>query len=81
MFSYFNDCVRQRYRVFSLMSGEERATLGLYVDDITHQCRYDQLRGRDNEQASDKMLSISQRLISQINQANSSDDSHSSANH
>ncbi len=81
VFSYFNDCVRQRYRVFSLMSGEERATLGLYVDDITHQCRYDQLRGRDNVQASDKMLSISKRLISQINQANSSNDSHSSANH
>ncbi len=81
VFSYFNDCVRQRYRVFSLMSGEERATLGLYVDDITHQCRYDQLRGRDNVQASDKMLSISKLLISQINQANSSNDSHSSANY
>ncbi|ARR48118.1 hypothetical protein BTO19_23190 [Vibrio parahaemolyticus] len=81
VFSYFNDCVRQRYRVFSLMSGEERATLGLYVDAITCQCRYDQLRGHDNAPASNKMHSISQRLISQINQANSSNDSHSNANH
>ncbi|EIO4563399.1 PcfJ domain-containing protein [Vibrio parahaemolyticus] len=67
VFSYLWDCTQQRYRVFSLQSKMERVTLGLYVDPITHRCRYDQLRGRQNAAASNAMELIGKRLINHIN--------------
>ncbi|EJV0278430.1 TPA: PcfJ domain-containing protein [Vibrio parahaemolyticus] len=67
VFSYLWDCTQQRYRVFSLQSKTERVTLGLYVDPITHRCRYDQLRGRQNAAASNAMELVGKRLINHIN--------------
>ncbi|MGR5456822.1 hypothetical protein, partial [Vibrio alfacsensis] len=71
MFSYLEDCVQGRYRVFSLKRGEgqdeERATLGLYQDAITWQCQYDQLRGAQNELSSREMEQVAKQLIQQIN--------------
>ncbi len=67
VFSYLWDCTQQRYRVFSLQSKTERATLGLYIDPITHRCRYDQLRGYQNAAASNAMELVAKRLITQTN--------------
>ncbi|KGT34453.1 hypothetical protein HC02_17705 [Vibrio parahaemolyticus] len=70
VFSYLWDCTQQRYRVFSFQSQDERVTLGLYVDPITHQCRYDQLRGHQNAAASNAMEQVAKLLIVKINDAN-----------
>lgn len=67
VFSYLWDCSQQRYRVFSLQSKTERVTLGLHVDPITHRCRYDQLRGRQNAAASNAMEQVGKRLIKHLN--------------
>ncbi len=67
VFSYLWDCSQQRYRVFSFQSQNERVTLGLYVDPITHQCRYDQLRGHQNAAASNAMEQVAKKLIAQMN--------------
>ncbi|MFM2666608.1 PcfJ domain-containing protein [Vibrio mediterranei] len=71
VFSYLEDCVQGRYRVFSLKRGEgqdeERATLGLYQDAITWQCQYDQLRGAQNQMSSRDMKQVAKQLIQQIN--------------
>ncbi|EGQ8535749.1 PcfJ domain-containing protein [Vibrio parahaemolyticus] len=67
VFSYLWDCSQQRYRVFSFQSQDERVTLGLYVDPITHRCRYDQLRGHQNAAASNAMEQVAKKLIAQMN--------------
>lgn len=67
VFSYFDDCVKQHYRVFSFKSGTERATLGVYLDEITHLCHYDQLRGKQNRLVSKALEPVADRLIKQIN--------------
>ena len=67
VWDYLTDCRKQRYRVFSLSSPAERMTLGLWMNPVSLQCRYDQLRGLDNEPASKGMLQLAKRLIKQIN--------------
>ncbi|MFM2588163.1 PcfJ domain-containing protein [Vibrio sp. TBV020] len=67
VFSYLNSCVRGRYRVFSLRSDNERATLGLYQHPVSQHLQYDQLRGARNQLSSKIMEQITQMLISQIN--------------
>lgn len=67
VFSYLNDCVRGRYRVFSLRSNNERATLGLYRNPVSQDVQYDQLRGARNELSSAVMGQVSKTLIKQIN--------------
>ncbi|MCD1416877.1 PcfJ domain-containing protein [Vibrio parahaemolyticus] len=67
VFSYLWDCSQQRYRVFSLRSESERATLGLYIDPVTHRCRYDQLRSRGNGEVETVLERVANQLIKQIN--------------
>ena len=67
VFSYLQDCYEGQYRVFSLNHNGERATLGLYVDLVTLQYRYDQLRGKGNSLSSKTMQKIAKLLISKIN--------------
>ncbi|WP_083181614.1 PcfJ domain-containing protein (plasmid) [Vibrio scophthalmi] len=67
VWSYLSDCLKQRYRVFSLRTPEERVTLGLYMDPVTLKCTYDQLRGPNNDIASRPMQQLAKRLIKQIN--------------
>ena len=67
VFSYLDDCVNQRYRVFSLIKDSERATLGVHLDEITHQCHYDQLRGKQNNLASKALEQVASRVIQRVN--------------
>jgi hypothetical protein len=67
VFSYLQDCYEGQYRVFSLNNDGERATLGLYVDHVTLQCQYDQLRGKENSLSSKTMQKIATSLIKAIN--------------
>ena len=72
VFSYLQDCYEGQYRVFSLNHDGERATLGLYVDLVTLQYRYDQLRGKGNSLSSKTMQKIANLLINNINKSESS---------
>ena len=67
VWSYLRECKKQGYRVFSLRSPIERATLGLYMNSVTLKCRYDQLRGPNNGMVSNHMQQLAKRLIKQIN--------------
>nr|WP_254105505.1 PcfJ domain-containing protein [Aliivibrio fischeri] len=67
VWSYLRECKKQGYRVFSLRSSNERATLGLYMNSVTLKCRYDQLRGPNNGMVSNHMQQLVKRLIKQIN--------------
>ncbi|MEZ9043154.1 MULTISPECIES: PcfJ domain-containing protein [unclassified Vibrio] len=67
VFSYLDDCVKQRYRVFTLTSDAERATLGLYQDSVSRLVQYDQLRGARNDLSSQAMEQVAKQLIETIN--------------
>ncbi|WP_181027914.1 PcfJ domain-containing protein [Vibrio jasicida] len=67
VFSYFDECVGQRYRVFSLVSDSERATLGVDQEPVSRLVQYDQLRGARNEMSSQRMAQVAQELIRGIN--------------
>ncbi|CAK1798808.1 PcfJ domain-containing protein [Vibrio splendidus] len=67
VFSYLDDCVKQRYRVFTLTSNAERATLGLYQDSVSRLVQYDQLRGARNDLSSQAIEQVAKQLIETIN--------------
>ncbi|WP_045494950.1 PcfJ domain-containing protein [Vibrio hyugaensis] len=67
VFSYFDECVGQRYRVFSLVSDSERVTLGLDQEPVSRIVQYDQLRGARNDMSSQRMEQVAQGLIRRIN--------------
>lgn len=67
IFSYVDDCANGRYRVFSLRHNNERATLGVHQDFVSHRVEYDQLRGANNTTSSPAMDQLAMKLIEAIN--------------
>ena len=67
VWAYRYDCSSARYRVFSLQADDGRYTLGLYMDRVSRQCSYDQLRGARNSAAPALMHEMANKLIAHIN--------------
>lgn len=66
--SYAPWCASERYRVFSLYLGEERATLGITLIQDSMKFLFDQIRGKNNSPVSTSMEKAGRKILKLVNQ-------------
>lgn len=67
VYSYKQECANGHYVVFSLRSGEERATLGCHNDTNDKRYKLDQVRGFDNAPVSKAMEKKAKDVVLMLN--------------
>lgn len=67
VYSYWGLCASGRYRVFSIVNEEERATLGLSIKKGGEKYILDQVRGMSNEAVSSNVKKVSKAILISVN--------------